>query len=519
MSGESDGLIVLGILAIGGLPLIGTIMAGAAVVGGISAATRAVSSAASARRARETRMAEQERAAASRRASQSVRSTAAPMREVRQTVSQHVNTQSAAARQASEQIQQEIRANRQYMAQVLSTPNPENYQKLIREMTNERQQLSAKLNSMQQKFIRDYEGSINTQMTAISAQINKSYDTSMESLKTLASNVEAKEKLARDIAGDYIGEAEDMLRMLSEQFEAAKYSPLALADLNNALNTAKAQYNNGNYEAALAAAKAVTLDVTEEIFKTDAKRQDWENSYELAYSLAAELKAYIEAQNVVTPETLNQARAVSKKEIDDEILGIHLGEYTARRPDGRTQYDYLYEKASELVSLLESEEGQRIPADTLKTYADTINTKLYPQAAQCVFNAVLNLSNAFSRQNIGEELIDFFEEHNFDYTGSYYDDEERDDSAIHIGLENKVTGEEIIVSLSPEVMADGQVQTRVGIDQLKGDETNEERKEFFRQSVQKVVCDSNPGANVNLQCKKDTRNKLSAKTQLRDRLA
>ena len=95
---------------------------------------------------------------------------------------------------------------------------------------------------------------------------------------------------------------------------------------------------------------------------------------------------------------------------------------------------------------------------------------------------------------------------------------DRHDGTLFIGLENDITGEEIVVTLAPEVQSNGDVQTRVNIDQLKGDETNEERKQYYRDSIQKVVCDSTPGAQVRLECKKGTRNKLSQRTDLRNRI-
>ena len=67
-------------------------------------------------------------------------------------------------------------------------------------------------------------------------------------------------------------------------------------------------------------------------------------------------------------------------------------------------------------------------------------------------------------------------------------------------------------------MENGEVQTRVEIDQLMGDEANEERKAFYRTSVESVVADNTPGAQIKLECKKEYRNRLSNKIELRDQL-
>ena len=121
------------------------------------------------------------------------------------------------------------------------------------------------------------------------------------------------------------------------------------------------------------------------------------------------------------------------------------------------------------------------------------------------------MNNAFSRQNISEEIIDFFEEHNFTFNGYAYD-EGKHDKALHIGLENQATGEELIITLAPELMADGDIQTRVDLKQIKGDEANEERKAYYRECVEEVVKSGTPQAKVNIKCNSATRNKLSQDT-------
>ena len=81
--------------------------------------------------------------------------------------------------------------------------------------------------------------------------------------------------------------------------------------------------------------------------------------------------------------------------------------------------------------------------------------------------------------------------------------------------ENEATGEEIIVTLAPQLMENGEVQTRVQIDQLCGDEANEERKAFYRTSVEDVVVNNTPGAQIKLECRKETRNTQNYKSLIR----
>ena len=127
------------------------------------------------------------------------------------------------------------------------------------------------------------------------------------------------------------------------------------------------------------------------------------------------------------------------------------------------------------------------------------------------------MNNAFSRQNISEEIIDFFEEHNFTFSGYAYEDDCHD-KALHIGLENQATGEELIITLAPELLSTGDIQTHVDLKQTKGDEANEERKAYYRECVADVVKGKNPYAKVNIKCNSATRGKLSTDTETKKKL-
>ena len=128
------------------------------------------------------------------------------------------------------------------------------------------------------------------------------------------------------------------------------------------------------------------------------------------------------------------------------------------------------------------------------------------------------MNNAFARQNISEDIIDLFEEHDFSFNGYAYDDD-RHDKALHIGLKNEATGEELIVTLAPEVLENGDIQTHVDLKQTKGEEFNEERRAYYRQCVEDAVTGAVPEAQVRLECDSKTRNRLAVDPETEKKLA
>ena len=233
--------------------------------------------------------------------------------------------------------------------------------------------------------------------------------------------------------------------------------------------------------------------------------------------LSEEVKAFIESQEFVTEAAKAHAEKCSGKTLENEIVGMRIADYTDKNSKGQTRYDYLSRKANETYDMLRRDDAEDLTTEQLKSSVDFLNNELYPAISTCLNRAVANMNNAFSRQNISEDIIDFFEEHNFTFNGYAYD-ENTHDKALHIGLENEATGEELIITLAPELLENGDVQTHVDLKQIKGDEANEERKAYYRECVENVVKGANPYAQCILKCKGETRGKLSTDTETKKKL-
>lgn len=502
MSGLAEGLILLALIA-GGLPLVGLALVGSAVAAGVRAAANAASS--------------YERDKRNRREEIRRSGINESIGSFRSSVASNMNEQTRLNTIASEQMMQELEKSRNTVAAIAESNDPEQYQMYIRQIRQSRQELSNNLFEIQDSFVKNYHTKINESMDNVSRTINSQYASYLNELQQFQSNLEAKKERARQLSNEYIEEAKAILISLEQDFEGAKFANLQLIELQSQLNEAIGQYNKENYEAALATAKDVSLSGIEEIYKCDCKKQEWDNYYKLALTISSELIAYMEAQSVITAEVKDEVEKRIEKPLEEDIVGINVSDYTDEMKNGQNQFDYLLEKTKEIKAFLDSEEAEKMSIQQLKAQVDTLNNKLYPAASLAIYKGILNMSNAFSRQNISEEIIDFFEDHNFSFKGYSYDNDQHDE-ALYIGLENEATGEEIIVTLAPELMENGEVQTRVDIDQLMGDEANEERKAFYRQSIENVVVENTPGAQIKIECKKEFKNKLSNNTELREKI-
>lgn len=502
MSGEASGLILVP-LALAAMPLI---LGGLAVAGVVTVGVKAGGAA--------IRYEQEQR----RRREEIRRSgVAQSIGDFRRTMYDYMNEQTSLNVQASERMMLELENQRNAMRKAAEQHDPQAFNAYISNLKASHAQTMQIITNTQNDINVAYRNKISESMSIVSQRINEQYALYMDELQQLQADLASRNQKAQEIAQAYIEEAKTLLASLSEDYEGQKYSGRQLETLTEQFNQVIALYNNGRYESAIAGAKDVAINTLEEIYEADAQKQEWENYFKLALVLSEEVKTYIETQSVITAEAKAFAEEASGKKLEDEIVGIKVSEYTDRNAKGQTRFDYLMFKVNEAYTALRSPQAQHFTTEQIKQYVNFLNNELYPAIAACINRAIINMNNAFSRQNISEEIIDFFEDHNFTFNGYAYDDDCHD-KALHIGLENEATGEELIITLAPELLQSGDIQTHVDLKQIKGDEANEERKAYYRECIEKVVRGNNPYAKVSLKCKSETRNKLSSDTETKRKL-
>ncbi len=502
MSGEAGGLILLP-LAISALPFV----LGGLAVAGIAAGAAKAGSAAK----------EYERQQRQQRDEIRKSSAAKDIGNFREEMQQSMAEQTRLNIETSDQMMQQLDMQRTQIQQAAQNCNPQQFQEYTAKLKQQHQSTMNTIHNAQAAFNTAYHEKIALSMGKVSRKINTQYASYIDELRQMQADEAAKNQYAKELASSYIEETKTLVYALSHDFDGRKFSGRQLSVLTEQLDQAIAQFNRQNYESAIASAKDVAIGTLEEIYEADAKKQEWENYYKLALVLSDEVLGYINAQATITSEMAEQAERTAGKPLEGEIVGVEISEYTGRNKKGQTQFEYIRQKAQKAYAKLRGPDAQKLTTSQLKDYVNFLNDEVYPAAASCISMGIINMNNAFSRQNISEEIIDFFEEHNFTFNGYAYDDD-RHDKALHIGLENQATGEELIVSLSPELCAPGDIQTRVDIRQIKGDEANEERKAYYRTCVKDVMKGISPYAKVSLKCNESTKGKLSTDTDLKRRL-
>ena len=502
MSGEADGLILIP-LALSAMPLV---LAGLAVAGvvkvGVAAGKAAVN---------------YEREQRARREEIRVSGAAAAIGDFRADMNLTMRQQTARNVEASNEMMRALDRQRAAMKQAAEQQDAQAFQDFVSRLKESHTQVVSQMVQTQEKFNILYQQTISESMNSVSQAVNAQYAAYIGELKQMQTDVTARTERARTLADTYLEEARTLLTALEQDFDGAKFSPRQLDSLRDEWEKSERLYHGGRYEAAIASAKDTALHTLEEIYEADAKKQEWENYRKMALTLSEEVKSYLESQEFITEGAKAYAEQVSGQTLESEIVGIRVADYTDKNAKGQTRYDYFLHRANEMYDALRGPDAAQYTTEQFKEAVEFLNNELYPAAVMCINRAIINMNNAFSRQNISEEIIDFFEEHNFTFGGYAYDDNSHD-KALHIDLQNEATGEELIVTLAPELLENGDIQTHVDLKQIKGDEANEARKAYYRDSITEVVKGSNPYAKVDLKCKSETRNRLSADTETKRKI-
>jgi hypothetical protein len=437
--------------------------------------------------------------------------------DFRRDVLEEMRDQTRLNTELSNRMTGELEQSRENMLKTLSDGDPGKYFDYLKQIQSSRVEMNCGMMEMQEEFAKNYHTRISSSIEKIDRKMSECHSSNISELRSMAESDAQAREFAGKLAERYLKEAETLINSLRDDFNGEVFSGPRLASLVSQFNGAVSQFDGMRYEASIAVAKSVSLSAIEEIYSADCKKQEWENYHKLVLVQANEIKSYLEAQSVITPEMKRELETRAGRELENEIIGVRIGEYTDVMDNGETQYDYLLKSAAELCQSMESATPERVSVGQLKNTLADINSNLYPSAMTAIYKGILNMSNAFTRQRLSEEIVDFFEEHDFTFTGYSYEDDCHS-KALYIGLENSVTGEELVITLAPDVAVSGDIRTLVGIDALGGDEANEDRKEYYRQAVREVVAENTPGARLNLECDKSTRNKLSPKTELKDRI-
>jgi hypothetical protein len=502
MSGVAGGLLIIPLL-LGAIPALGTVLVGGAL---LTAASVVVSVG---RAYEENRRSKRERIQQSK--------AGEPMGSFREDVLKEMKDQTRLNAEVSDRMIAELERSRQEVSRVLEDSDPGKYHEYLNRIRDSRVELNNRLTEMQTEFVKNYRGRAAAGLEKIGRDAGERQAAHMEDLRSMQTSEAQKDELTKKLAEQYLQEAKTLIDSLRDDFDGEVFSGPRLASLVSQWNGAAEQCSLGRRESSIAVAKNVALSAIEEIYDADCKKQEWENYHKLALVQANGIKSYLEAQSVITPEIRRELEEKAGREMEQELVGIKPGDYTDVMETGETQYDFLLRTTRELCEELDRATPAKIPTAHLKRTLADLNERLYPDAMTVLYKGMLNMNNAFTRQRLSEEIIDFFEEHDFTFSGYDYENDDHG-KALYIGLENRVTGEDLVVTLAPDVTSSGDIRTQVKIDQMGGDETNEERKAYYRQAVQEVVAENLPGARLNIECDRSTRNKLSPNTELKNRL-
>ncbi|GHV52185.1 hypothetical protein FACS1894216_07870 [Synergistales bacterium] len=505
MSGIAGGLLLIPLI-VSSLPMIGAIMLGRAVLAGDKAA--------------EKTNADYEKNNRGAVSTVGGGGNGSPMGSFRETLRKDMEVLARRSAEVSYRAAAEMSKARSAHLEAAGSGDAARCCDELQSMAKPRAELNAKVAEIQDNFSKEYASETPSRVAEIAREAERSHAAAVSEMKGLLAKMKSEDErnaAAAATAGRYINEARAVIESLEKDFHGRAFTPHAVETFSAQLSEAAAQKGRGRYETAIAVAKDASLAAIDAIYKAASACREWENYHKLSLMTASEIGAYLDAQAVITPEMAEEIE--SRSGIGrEELVGVNLSEYTEETASGEKKYDLLKERVSEIMRMLHEASPENTRTARVKEILTELNERIYPEAASVVYDGLLAVSGAFTRQSLSEEIIGRFEERNFTFSGYGYEDG-RHDGALYIGLSNEVTGEEIIVTLSPDISG-GEASTKISIDQIDGDGTDEERRAFYRKTVSDAVSSGAPeSSSVSMECDQATRDMLSPNKSLRDKLS
>ena len=182
MSGESGGLVLLPLLALGALPFV---LGGLAVAGVAAAGVKAGKAAVNYERNKREERREIRRSDA-----------AVSIGNFRSEMQQSMNRQNALNVQASNQMMQELERQRLAMSRAAEQQDVEAFGSYVRQMKQSHAQVMNSIADTQERFNLQYKNKINESMSEVTRQINEQYAARMGEIEQLKADVAEKNKRA-----------------------------------------------------------------------------------------------------------------------------------------------------------------------------------------------------------------------------------------------------------------------------------------------------------------------------------
>lgn len=358
---------------------------------------------------------------------------------------------------------------------------------IINNLNGAADDMRAKITNAEKTINEDYMVAVTKTINSTRAEIDKDYNTALNSIKAVQAGLELRKTKAKEAAEFEIYSAKGALDVLKRNYHDA-----ATGVIKNALTSADNQYAMGNYEAAFASAHNCVVAILDETLKADKRRREHE----------------MKVSNIIVllEQALNamkQRRYVRCEDIDRNTYQEDLADFSSG------MYNAVMKKISDKYDLIIKDELDKMSTAELDVMDFILRTELIPEIDYVFEYSQKNLVNTYQREALSGTIVSAMEDQ--DYT--LIDDANRADNRgedMHLVFENKITGEKVLVKLCPEDDEKGDIHTKLEIKMIEIDDPGDEiRKKEIRDHID-VCVKKELNIALHTQCDVSTKNKASS---------
>ncbi len=264
-----------------------------------------------------------------------------------------------------------------------------------------------------------------------------------------------KETSERDQAHQWLTDTQQFLNMIASEYRHEKFKPGALDQIRNEMSMNQGNFDQGNYQVAIATSQQSFLRASELRFEMEQLEMEWEAHLEAGKQNATEVLAACDAQTACrfTFDTEEGAEEVAG-EVDFWTQGALS--------------DLRQKAEAELKRLGASDD---LTLDDLKRSVSQ-SDEWREQSLELAERAKEALLASQLRNNLGQMIEDALSEAGWEITDATYEGEDFR-GAVHVKLQN-LPGDEIVTIIAPEPGEGNTIQNKLNIsffDHSTNDET------------------------------------------------
>lgn len=397
--------------------------------------------------------------------------------------------------------------------------------KIQNQFHREIQDMRANLSETEARHIRALQSETDALLDAQDREFHQAVRTANNRIENAIhaafSSANQNAEVSRELAIQYQKNAEELLKVLKEQYHGERFCSHEIESIDTLLKQATAKLTADTPAAAYALFWQAVESELLAINNAENAYQQWLMQYRIALQLAEEVKATIENESLLGylvgeeyADTMeNACRLCHQKHIPEcDIKPLNADDYVYG------DLAELKKEFQEKYARLHENEGVTYSMKDLYELIDDLHVKYAARLRKLLYEAKMNLNEALLIDRLEKQISEALHG-SYHYSGSARSGNQHNGSKHILFCRDGDPDDQLCVVLKNDGWDDNDCLVSVDVHVVKDHKVNETKRRRIRDRISSYVCAKNAGSRGNIGCVNGTINNLTTKNPAQANLA